>query len=89
MTPGFVIDRLRVPAGAEVLEYRRVHVLVHDVGTTLDDGTEILLDGVFGMNLLLPTASGMGFGMPTGGEAAPVQGFWVDAGRGVLLLDLP
>jgi hypothetical protein len=58
MLPGFRIARLEVPAERGVtLVFEEPAVLVHDVGTTLDDGTAVTLDGVFGMNLLLAAGS--------------------------------
>ncbi len=76
---GYVLDKLRVrTANGIVLEWRNVCVLVHDVGTTLDDGSEVVLDGVFGMNLLLPSMSGIGLGFPTSMNEGPVRRFWID-----------
>ena len=88
--PGFRIDRLRIPtARGRTIEYRDVHVLVHDVGVTLDNGERVVLDGIFGTNLLLPTVSlGGGLGLPTGSAAGPYEHIWIDGPRGRLLLDL-
>jgi hypothetical protein len=34
-------------------------VVVHDVSTVRADGTAVTLDGILGMNLLLPSGTGM------------------------------
>jgi len=63
--PGFQIDRVefRGEGGTKVV-FERPFVVVHDVSTTLDDGSIITLDGILGMNLLLNSGSefkGTGF----------------------------
>jgi len=87
--PGFVVDVLRLTADdGTILEYRDVHLLVHDIGTTLDDGTEVILDGVFGMNLLLPGAQGLSTGFPTNFGPPPFRRIWIDTQRQRLVLKL-
>ncbi len=87
---GYRIDRLRVTArDGVVLEFRHVHVIVHDVSTTLDSGQRVTLDGIFGMNLLLPTVGGLQTGLPSRTAEAPFSRFWVDGPRGRLLLQRP
>ncbi len=58
--PGFRLDRLAL----ETTEGRRLvfpdaAVVVHDVSTKRPDGTTLTLDGILGMNLLLPSGTGM------------------------------
>ncbi len=80
--PGFVVDRVRVPADrSRTIEYRRVHVIVRDVLVRLDDGRDVTLDGVFGMNLLLASAAGLHDGVPDKVADAPFKRVWID-GRG-------
>ena len=56
--PGFRLDRLEIPAEHDtVLIVAPAAVVVHDVATTRDDGTAIVLDGVLGMNLFLAAGS--------------------------------
>ena len=87
--PGFVIDRLRVPTKrGRVLEYHRVRVVVGDVAIERPDGTTFVLDGIFGMNLLLASASGMTTGLPTDIANAPFSRVWIDGPRGELSLEL-
>lgn len=58
--PGFRLDRLTVPADDDrALVFARPAVVVHDVTTTMPDGAQRTLDGVLGMNLLLPSGTGM------------------------------
>lgn len=89
--PGYVIDSLkvktRVPSG-KTLEFRGVHVVVRDISTTLDDGREITLDGVLGMNLLLPSASGLASGKPEKMSDGPFDRVWIDGVRNTLSLTL-
>lgn len=80
--PGFVVDLVRVPADRDrAIEYRRVHVIVRDVLVRLDDGRDVTLDGVFGMNLLLASATGLHDGVPDKVADAPFTRVWID-GRG-------
>ncbi|MCC6681492.1 MAG: retropepsin-like domain-containing protein [Phycisphaeraceae bacterium] len=86
---GYVLDKLRVrTADGTVLEWHDVCVLVHDIGTTLDDGSEVVLDGVFGMNLLLPSMSGLGLGFPTSMNEGPVRRFWIDLPGRRLMIEM-
>jgi hypothetical protein len=87
---GFVIERLRVQAArSRTLEFHRAHVVVRDVGIELPDGKKFVLQGVLGMNLLLPSASGLGQGDLSGLCGAPFKRIWVDGPRHTLSLDLP
>jgi hypothetical protein len=57
---GFRVDRLAIPtADGRDLVFPDAAVVVHDVSTLRADGTKVTLDGVFGMNLLLPSGNGM------------------------------
>jgi hypothetical protein len=87
---GFVIERLRVQAArSRTLEFHGAHVVVRDVGIELPDGKKFVLQGVLGMNLLLPSASGLGQGDLSGLREAPFRRIWVDGPRHMLSLDLP
>ncbi|MHC5014378.1 MAG: hypothetical protein ACYTGY_14160 [Planctomycetota bacterium] len=87
---GFIIERLKIKAAkARTLEFHRAHVVVRDVGIELPDGQRFVLQGVLGMNLLLPSASGLGQGDLSGVREAPFQRIWVDGPRHTLSLDLP
>lgn len=87
-SPGFVLDVLQLTTDdGTILEYHDVHVLVHDIGTTLDDGTEIVLDGIFGMNLLLPSVK-LGNGFPTDFSLPLYSRIWIDTQRQRLVLKL-
>lgn len=58
--PGFRLDRLVIVTDdGRDLVFERPAVVVHDISTTLDDGTKLTLDGILGMNLLLPSGTGM------------------------------
>jgi hypothetical protein len=58
--PGFRLDRLEVDAdGGRTLVFPDPAVVVHDVSTVRADGTKVTLDGILGMNLLLPSGTGM------------------------------
>jgi hypothetical protein len=58
--PGFRVDRLVLPtADGRDLVFPDAAVVVHDVSTLRADGAKVTLDGVFGMNLLLPSGNGM------------------------------
>jgi hypothetical protein len=86
--PGFRIDKLQVPTDdGAIIEYRQPCVLVRDISTTLDSGEVITLDGVFGTNLLLPTVSGLGMGLPTEVAPGPFARIWIDSPRARLLLE--
>ena len=87
---GFVIERLRIQAAkSRTLEFHGVHVVVRDVGIELPDGKKFVLPGVLGMNLLLPSASGLSQGDIAGVAEAPFQRIWIDGPRHTLSLDLP
>lgn len=58
--PGFRLDRLTLTADdGRRLVFPDAAVVVHDVTTKRADGTTVTLDGVLGMNLLLPSGSGI------------------------------
>ena len=87
---GFVLDRLRIPAAKKrTLEFHRVHVVVGDVSVELPSGDTFVLPGVLGMNLLLPSASGLGQGDITAVAKGPFKRIWIDGPRHTLSLDLP
>jgi hypothetical protein len=86
--PGYRIDRLTVKAArGRTLEYRNVHVLVHDVSAETDRAGHITLDGVFGTNLLFPSVSGLGLGLPARFADGPFKRIWIDGPGGRLLLE--
>jgi hypothetical protein len=87
---GFIIERLKIKAArSRTLEFHRAHVVVRDVGIELPDGQMFVLQGVLGMNLLLPSASGLGEGDLSGLREAPFRRIWIDGPRHTLSLDLP
>lgn len=58
--PGFRLDRLTLETtDGRTLVFPDPAIVVHDVSTKDDDGDTITLDGILGMNLLLPSGSGM------------------------------
>jgi hypothetical protein len=58
--PGFRLDRLELDAdGDRTLVFPDPAVVVHDISTVRADGTTVTLDGILGMNLLLPSGTGM------------------------------
>ena len=84
---GFIVDRLRVPADHErTLEFRNVRVLVRDIGIQLGADRIVVLDGVFGMNLLLPSATGLADGVPDEVADSPFKRIWIDGRRRNLAL---
>lgn len=84
---GFIIDAVRIKArGGKTLEFRNARVVVQDVGTKLHDGREVILDGVLGMNLLLPSASGLAAGLPTKIDDGAFERIWIDGPRATLSL---
>ena len=88
--PGFRVDRLSIAAGDNLtLEYRSVHVVVHDVMAMTDQHGQVTLDGVWGTNLLFPSVSGLGLGLPSRFAPAPFGRIWLDGPRGRLLLQWP
>jgi hypothetical protein len=90
LDPGFVIDRLEVPARSKRrLVFRDAHVVVRDVSIVLDDGRHVTLAGVFGLNLLLPSASGLASGMPTAVSPPPFERIWIDGPRRRMVLERP
>ena len=58
--PGFHLDRVTLAAddGRRVV-FEHAAVVVHDISAVRTDGTRITLDGVLGMNLLLPSGNGI------------------------------
>ncbi len=88
IAPGYRLDELHVPAGSKTLIFKNAHAIVHDISITLDDGTTVTLDGIFGMNLLLPampmplSLEGLEFNDP------PFATIWLDGKRGKLGLQL-
>jgi hypothetical protein len=85
---GYIVDRLRVPADQErSLEYRRVRVVVRDISVQKSPGHSVTLDGVFGMNLLLPTASGLSKGVPDDVADSPFKRIWIDGRRRTLAVE--
>ena len=58
--PGFRLDRLELAAdGDRTLVFPHAAIVVHDISTVRADGTTTTLDGILGMNLLLPSGTGM------------------------------
>jgi len=88
-TAGFVIESLAITdRRGRTLVYQSLHVIVHDVGIVLDDGSEVILDGVFGLNLLLPTMGGMAGGLPSTFDNGPFRRIWIDTANRTLGLKL-
>jgi len=86
--PGFVIERLEVAArGRKRLVILDAHVVVRDVSIVLDDGRTVTLAGVFGLNFLLPSATGLASGMPTAVSGPPFKRIWIDGPRRRLVLE--
>lgn len=86
---GFIIDRVTINCRqGKRLEFRKAHVVVLDVGMKLPDGRELVLDGVLGMNLLLPSGSGFQTGLPRTTDEGAFERMWIDGARGTLALKL-
>ncbi len=80
--PGFTVDRIEIAAeDGVVIVFDHPAVVVHDVTTVADDGTARTLDGVLGMNLLLPSGSGIGPLGVTTEHAAPFTRVVIDGPR--------
>lgn len=88
-TDGYIIEQLTIPAAhGKQIVYRNARAIVHDISITLDDGSHITLDGVFGMNLLLPTMAGIATGFPTAVADAPFTRIYIDGPHAKLGLTL-
>jgi hypothetical protein len=87
--PGFKIQSLVIPAADnKTLEYLNPVVFVADISTTLDDGTQITLDGIVGTSLFYPTAGGISTGFPTDTAPSAFESIWIDGPGARLLLKL-
>jgi hypothetical protein len=87
--PGFKIQSLVIPASDnKTLEYLNPVVFVADISTTLDDGTQITLDGIVGTSLWYPTAGGISTGFPTDTAPSAFESIWIDGPGARLLLKL-
>jgi predicted aspartyl protease len=86
---GYIIDSIKIAAkGGKTIEFRQARVVVQDVGIKLVDGTERILDGVLGMNFLLPSGADFGKGMPAKTDDGAFEMIWIDGPRAALLLEL-
>lgn len=83
---GFVVSELVVQAKGKAVVFRDARVLVHDVAAKLDDGEVVVLDGIIGNNLLLPSVAGAGTGIPTGSYPGAFSRIWIDGPNQRLLL---
>jgi len=100
MVPGYRVNELslRTKSG-RMMVYKDVPLLVHDITTTLDNGQRVTLDGLFGLNLMLPGGSGRTglaaqlLGASSSDAQQPAkrepkfEAVWIDGPRGRLLLD--
>ncbi len=87
--PGFKIQSLVIPAADnKTLEYLNPVVFVADISTTLDDGSQITLDGIAGTSLWYPTAGGISTGFPTDTAPSAFESIWIDGPGARLLLKL-
>jgi len=76
---GFVLDRLTVPCtNGQSIVYKNAHVIVHDVSIKQDNGNFLTLDGIFGLNLLMPTMGGLASGLPTDIANGPFSHIIID-----------
>jgi hypothetical protein len=76
---GFIIDKLKLAGkNNQIVEFVNAHVVVMDVSSKTSDGAEFTLDGVFGMNLLLPSVSGTGTGTISGSYRGAFSRIWID-----------
>ncbi|MCK4873533.1 MAG: hypothetical protein KAS72_12475 [Phycisphaerales bacterium] len=88
IAPGYVIDELRIPTrDRTILIFRNAHVVVLDIAATLDDGSTVILDGIFGVNLLLPSVS-MPISLTSEIGAGPFDHIYIDGKRCLLGLDV-
>ncbi|MEO0815096.1 MAG: retropepsin-like aspartic protease, partial [Myxococcota bacterium] len=85
---GFVVSQLRVRGSGRDLVFKEARVLVHDVAAKLDDGEVVVLDGIFGNNLMLPSVSGVATGLPSATHPGAFAKIWVDGPKGRLLFKL-
>ncbi|MEO6027546.1 MAG: retropepsin-like aspartic protease [Candidatus Binatia bacterium] len=77
---GFRLDRLELRADrGRTLVFPDAAVVVHDITTTRADGITVTLDGLLGMNLLLPSGSGMTMLGAGGQRPSPFARVVIDA----------
>lgn len=87
--PGFKIQSILIPASDnKTLEYFNPVVFVADISTTLDDGTQVTLDGIAGTSLWYPTAGGISTGFPTDTAPSAFESIWIDGPGARLMLKL-
>ncbi|HAV63379.1 MAG TPA: hypothetical protein DCY13_13560 [Verrucomicrobiales bacterium] len=87
---GFIIDSLEVvnPAG-QIIKWRNVPVVVHDVAERQYTGGFYIHDGIIGNNLLLPTTDGSFSAGGLNVSPAPFEKWWVHGPSGELWLQRP
>lgn len=79
---GYRIDRLELRGVRKKLVFKNAHVLVFDIAATLDDGRRVILDGVLGNNLLLPSVGGLANGIPDRANDSPFATITIDGPKG-------
>jgi len=88
--PGFNVASLSIRnARGEVIEWRDVPVLVHDVWVQLPNGGRRVRDGIIGNNLLLPSTNGDFTNEGLDVAPAPFPRFWIHGPSGELWIERP
>ena len=87
---GYVIDSLETlsPSG-QIIEWRNVHVLVHDVWARQEDGRIAVHDGLIGNNLFLPSTDGAIVDNHLKVSPPPFPKYWIVGPLGELWLQRP
>lgn len=85
---GYIIDSITIKAAqGKSLEFKNARVVVQDVGVKLGE-REVILDGVLGMNLLLPSGADFSTGLPAKTNQGPFEKIWIDGPCSALALKL-
>lgn len=87
---GYTIDSIEVLGrDGQIVQWRKVPVLVHDVVVKQLDGREVVEDGILGNNLFLPSTSGEIGEHGLKVHAAPFLRYWIDGPMGEIWLQKP
>lgn len=87
---GYVIDSLEtLSPNGQIVEWRNVPVLVHDILTRQEDGRSATYDGLIGNNLFLPSSNGEIHDNKLKVTPPPFPKFWILGPLGELWLQRP
>jgi hypothetical protein len=88
--PGFVLDSIEVRApDGQIIQWRKVPVLVHDMVIRQADGRHAVQDGILGNNLFLPSTDGELTERGLKLRAAPFKRYWIHGPMGEVWLQKP